>query len=181
MCRADILYIALRHCCLHHYTNNWTTDLVVHVTSNLPLMIRPTLHDYAIVTYAITVTDLFFARLLQHIRHLPFSGLLLSENRNLRAQTLHSPSIHFTHSPTMTAWLWGLLSLSKLSQQHQESLHKFGKKLINSRYRNFLPPYPPPPTRATRHYNKLVPIRDPRTDRYKNSIIPTIVKMLNSY
>lgn len=74
------------------------------------------------------------------------------------------------------------LSLSKLSQQHQEALHKFGKKLLtHSRYRNFLPPYAPPPTRATRHYNKLVPIRAPRTDRYKNSTIPTIVKMLNSY
>ena len=73
------------------------------------------------------------------------------------------------------------LSLPRLSERHREALGKFGENLLgHPRHRHFLPPDAPPPRRTTRHINKLVPISAPRTDRYKNSAIPTIVNMINS-
>ena len=73
------------------------------------------------------------------------------------------------------------LNLPKLSDRHQEALRKFGDNLLtHPRHRHFLPPDAPPPRRTTRHVNKLVPIRAPRTDRYKNSAIPAIVNLINS-
>ncbi|MPC29415.1 hypothetical protein E2C01_022645 [Portunus trituberculatus] len=42
-----------------------------------------------------------------------------------------------------------------------------------------LPPAAPPPRHSVQHHNKLLPIYA-QTDRYKNSAIPTIVKILNS-
>ena len=73
------------------------------------------------------------------------------------------------------------LSLPQLSQRHLQALVKFGENLLtHPRHRNLLPPDAPPPTRYTRHHNKLIPIRAPRTDRYKNSAIPSIVRLINS-
>ena len=73
------------------------------------------------------------------------------------------------------------LDLPTLSNLHEQHLKKFGTKLLNNpRHRHLLPPAAPPPTRAVRHHNRIVPIRAPRTDRYKNSSIPTIVKFLNA-
>ena len=73
------------------------------------------------------------------------------------------------------------LSLPRLSDRHSEVLRKFGQDLLtHPRHRHFLPPYAPPSRHTTRHTNTLVPIRAPRTDRYKNSTIPSIVHMINS-
>ena len=73
------------------------------------------------------------------------------------------------------------LGLPKLSDRHSGALKKFGEDLLtHPRHRHFLPPDAPPPRHATRHTNKIVPIKAPRTDRYKNSTIPSIVKILNS-
>ena len=73
------------------------------------------------------------------------------------------------------------LSLPTLSQRHKQALYKFGKDLLtHPRHRNFLPQVALPPTRVTRHQNTLVPIKAQRTDRYKNSAIPTIVSLINS-
>ncbi|XP_076052858.1 uncharacterized protein LOC143032271 [Oratosquilla oratoria] len=73
------------------------------------------------------------------------------------------------------------LTLSRVSQRHGEALKKFGENLFSHpRHRHFLPPDAPPPRHKTRHRNMLVPIKVPRTARYKNSAIPSIVHIINS-
>ena len=71
------------------------------------------------------------------------------------------------------------LKITTLSQVYQQNLSKFGSELLHHpRHRTLLPPAAPPPSRSLRHSNVLQPIRA-RTDRYKNSSIPTITRMIN--
>ena len=73
-----------------------------------------------------------------------------------------------------------ILDLTTLANNYQNTLVKFSNKLLNNpRHRHLLPPSAPPPRHATRSHNLLVPIRA-RTNRYKNSPIPTIVNLINS-
>ena len=71
------------------------------------------------------------------------------------------------------------LGIQSLATRHQQLLWDFGKRLLtHSRHRDLLPPTIPIPRHSVRHHNILKPIRA-RTDRYKNSPIPTIVSMIN--
>ena len=71
------------------------------------------------------------------------------------------------------------LGIPSLSQIYQQTLEKFGRGLLqHPRHRHLLPPAAPRPSRALRHSNILQPIRA-RTDRYKNSAIPAITKIIN--
>ena len=73
------------------------------------------------------------------------------------------------------------LCLPRLNIRLECALRTFGAGLLSTpRHRHLLPPAAPPPTRATRHHNKLIPLRAPRTDRYNNSAIHTIVRMINT-
>ena len=73
------------------------------------------------------------------------------------------------------------LCLPTLAERFSLALEKFGRNLLRSqRHRHFLPPTAQPPVRATRHSNKLVPLKAVRTDRYQRSSIPTIISQLNS-
>ncbi|KAK3855453.1 hypothetical protein Pcinc_038150 [Petrolisthes cinctipes] len=73
------------------------------------------------------------------------------------------------------------LSLPRLTAMYEQALSKFGEGLLrNPRHRHLLPPDVPPPARATRHQNKLVPLRAPRTDRYRQSAVPTLVRKINT-
>ncbi|XP_063852301.1 uncharacterized protein LOC135095411 isoform X1 [Scylla paramamosain] len=57
------------------------------------------------------------------------------------------------------------LGLSRLSTRHREALEKFGRGLLHHpRLRNMLPPDAPHPVCATRHHNKIMPLKAPRTD-----------------
>ena len=72
------------------------------------------------------------------------------------------------------------LSLPRLASRHQEALDKFGEGLLrHPRLRHLLPPDVPPPVRATRHHNRVAPLRAPRTDRYHHSAVPTMVRAIN--
>ena len=72
------------------------------------------------------------------------------------------------------------LKLTTLAEHHKQAAQKFGHKLLNHpRHRDLLPPAAPPPRAATRHQNLLKPIRA-RTDRYKNSPIPYLVRLINA-
>ena len=72
------------------------------------------------------------------------------------------------------------LSLTTLAARYERALSSFGRGLLRtSRHRHFLPPAAPPPSRTTRNPNVLVPPKAPRTDRYKRSAIPTIIKGIN--
>ena len=72
------------------------------------------------------------------------------------------------------------LSLPSLSSRHREALEKFGRGLLrHPRLRDMLPPAAPHPVRLTRHINKIVPLKAPRTDRYLHSAIPTMVRAIN--
>ncbi|KAK3868290.1 hypothetical protein Pcinc_026304 [Petrolisthes cinctipes] len=67
------------------------------------------------------------------------------------------------------------------ADMYEQALSKFGEGLLrNTRHRHLLPPDAPPPARATRHQNKLVPLRAPRTDRYRKSAVPTLVRKINT-
>ncbi|XP_063862727.1 uncharacterized protein LOC135102029 [Scylla paramamosain] len=80
-----------------------------------------------------------------------------------------------TYEETLTT-----LSLSRISTRHREALEKFGRGLLHHpRLRNMLPPDAPRPVRATRHHNKITPLKAPRTDRYRLSTIPTMVRAIN--
>ena len=71
------------------------------------------------------------------------------------------------------------LGLSTLATLYQQTLLQFGKHLLKSqRHRHLLPPPAPPPRRAARSHNILEPVRS-RTDRHKNSPVPTIVRLIN--
>ncbi|KAK8373838.1 hypothetical protein O3P69_013539, partial [Scylla paramamosain] len=60
-------------------------------------------------------------------------------------------------------------------RRHREALEKFGRGLLHHpRLRNMLPPDAPRPVRATRHHNRITPLKAPRTDRYRLSAIPTM-------
>ena len=73
------------------------------------------------------------------------------------------------------------LNLPRLSVKHEEALMKFGEGLLkHSRDRKLFPPDDPPPIRPAKHRNMLIPVKAPRTDRFKNSAIPSIVRLLNS-
>ncbi len=83
---------------------------------------------------------------------------------------------NYTHySQALTA-----LNMSSLSLLHQQALLNFGHGLLHHpRHRELLPPAIPRPLRSLRHYNILKPIKA-RTNRYKNSSIPTITNLLNN-
>ena len=71
------------------------------------------------------------------------------------------------------------LGLTTLSALYQRTLLQFGRQLLKSnRHRELLPPSAPPPRRAVRTHNKLLPTRS-RTDRHRNSPVPTIVRLIN--
>ncbi|XP_076056174.1 uncharacterized protein LOC143034115 [Oratosquilla oratoria] len=73
------------------------------------------------------------------------------------------------------------LTLSRVSQRHNEAVKKFGKSLLSHpRYLHFLPPDIPPPRHATTHRNRFVPVKAPSTNRYKISVYPSIVHIINS-
>ncbi|MCP5014880.1 MAG: hypothetical protein GY938_06290, partial [Ketobacter sp.] len=73
------------------------------------------------------------------------------------------------------------LNLPNLTVLHLDALKRFGMNLLsNPRHQNLLPARLSPSTRTTRHHNTLEPIKAPRTDRYKNSAIPTIVSIINN-
>lgn len=68
------------------------------------------------------------------------------------------------------------LSVSRLADRHQDALRKFDNSLfLHFRHHFLLPPDAPPPTRCTRHHNKLTPLSAPRTDRCQHSALPKIV------
>ncbi len=72
------------------------------------------------------------------------------------------------------------LNMPSLSQLYQNTLARFATSLLHHpRHRDLLPPAVPRPSRALRHSNKIKPIRA-RTDRYKNSAIPTITRLINN-
>ena len=72
------------------------------------------------------------------------------------------------------------LSLPRLSARHREALEKLGRDLLHHpRLRHMLPPDAPRPARATRHHNKITPLRAQRTDRYRLSATPTMVRAIN--
>ena len=72
------------------------------------------------------------------------------------------------------------LCLPSLSSRHREALEKFGEGLLrHPRLRHLLPRDMPPSTRATRHPKRLVPPKIPRTERYRLSAVPTIVRLIN--
>ena len=72
------------------------------------------------------------------------------------------------------------LCLPSLSNRHREALEKFGEGLLHHpRLRHLLPRDAPPPTRATRHPRRTVPTKIPRTDRYRLSAVPTLVRLIN--
>ena len=73
------------------------------------------------------------------------------------------------------------LGLPTLADRYHLAVTRFGSGLLRShRHRRLLPPCAPPPTKATRHSNTLVPLKAPRTDRYNRSAIPTIIRGINS-
>jgi len=73
------------------------------------------------------------------------------------------------------------LGLTSLATHYSTSLQQFGLKLLcHPRHRDLLPPDAPPPRRALRAANKLVPIRA-RTDRYHRSTVPTLVRLINEH
>ena len=60
------------------------------------------------------------------------------------------------------------LNLPTLSERYQTALMKFGEGLLkNPRHRHLLPPLATPLSMGTRHTNTLVPLKAPRTNRYK--------------
>ena len=69
------------------------------------------------------------------------------------------------------------LNLPMLSIKHEEALMKFREGLLkHCRYRKLLPPDAPPSIRATRHRNVLIPVKAPRTDRFKNIYHCSLIK-----
>ena len=109
------------------------------------------------------------------------SSLSQTQHRRLErvqkraAKIILGPSYHTYEDALHT------LDLPTLTDYYRQALTQFGHKLLqNPRQRHLLPPQAPRPLRATRARNKLVPLRA-RTDRYKNSPIPTLVKILNSH
>ena len=72
------------------------------------------------------------------------------------------------------------LGLTTLAALYHQTILRFGKRLLkNHRHRHLLPPPAPPPRRAARTHNLLAPVRS-RTDRHKNSPVPTIVRLINN-
>ncbi|MPC91352.1 hypothetical protein E2C01_086380 [Portunus trituberculatus] len=72
------------------------------------------------------------------------------------------------------------LSLPRLATRHQEAFEKFGEGLLHHpRLRHLLLSDVPLPGRATRHQNRVAPLRAPRTNRYHLSAVPTMVRAIN--
>lgn len=73
------------------------------------------------------------------------------------------------------------LRLTTLAAHYTTRLEQFGLQLlVNPRHRDLLPPDAPPPRRALRRYNRLVPIKA-RTERYNHSTVPTLVRLINQH
>ena len=73
------------------------------------------------------------------------------------------------------------LSLPSLAERYNQALTVFGAGLLKSqRHRHFLPRDAPHTSRTLRHNNRLMPLRAQRTDRYKHSAIPTIIRGINT-
>ncbi len=72
------------------------------------------------------------------------------------------------------------LDLTSLSERFHRDLTQFGLKLMtNGRHKNMLPAILQLPERSHRRTNLIQPIRAV-TERYKNSAIPSIVKIVNN-
>ncbi|KAK3890459.1 hypothetical protein Pcinc_005588 [Petrolisthes cinctipes] len=72
------------------------------------------------------------------------------------------------------------LGMVSLDTVHHNILRRFSIELLsNPRHRDMLPPSLPPPRQSKRHTNILTPIRA-RTDRYNNSPIPSMVRIINN-
>ena len=72
------------------------------------------------------------------------------------------------------------LCLPSLSSRHLAALEKFGKGILHHpRVRQLLPCDAPHAPRTTRNPKRLVPPKIPRTDRYRLSAVPTIVRLIN--
>lgn len=80
-----------------------------------------------------------------------------------------------TYQDALTA-----LALTTLQERHAALLQRCAVSLFSHpRHRSLLPPAVSRPQQSVRHANLLAPIRA-RTDRYKNSAVPTMVKIINS-
>ena len=108
------------------------------------------------------------------------SSLSLTQRRQLERVQKRAVKIILGRSYTTYEEALSTLQLSSLSDHHSHLMRQFGTKLLtHPRHRDLLPDTNPPPTRAVRHHNVLVPIRA-TTDRYKHSPIPTIVGLINN-
>ena len=107
------------------------------------------------------------------------SSLTITQLRRL--ERVQKRALRISLAPNYTSYDNALTdaNLPKLSDTYADCLSKFANKLLNHpRYRSFLPPDLPAPPNSTRHRNELEPIRA-RTERYKKSPIPAMVKLLN--
>ncbi|XP_063860409.1 carnitine O-palmitoyltransferase 2, mitochondrial-like isoform X2 [Scylla paramamosain] len=106
----------------------------------------------------------------------------LTQTQQLQLESVQKRACRVILGPAYTTYEEALntLKLSRLSTRYSEALEKFGRGLLNHpRLRSLLPPDAPRPTRATRHHNKITPLKAPRTDRYRLSAIPTMVRAIN--
>ena len=108
------------------------------------------------------------------------SSLNLTQKKMLekvqkRALKISLGTSYTTYEHALTA-----ANLTKLEVYHNLMLREFGDKILSSeRHRRLLPATLPTPHYPTRHANSITPSR-PDTERYKNSPIVTIVRMLNT-
>ncbi|XP_063856390.1 GTPase Obg-like [Scylla paramamosain] len=106
----------------------------------------------------------------------------LTQTQQLQLESVQKRACRVILGPAYTTYEEALntLKLSRLSTRYSEALKKFGRGLLNHpRLRSMLPPDAPRPTHATRHHNKITPLKVPRTDRYRLSAIPTMVRAIN--
>ncbi|XP_063877111.1 uncharacterized protein LOC135109616 isoform X2 [Scylla paramamosain] len=106
----------------------------------------------------------------------------LTQTQQLQLESVQKRACRVILGPAYTTYEEALntLRLSRLSTRYREALEKFGRGLLNHpRLRNMLLPDAPRPARATRHHNKITPLKAPRMDRYRLSVIPTMVRAIN--
>jgi len=75
------------------------------------------------------------------------------------------------------------LKLEALAVRRDNALHRFGFKLFFSRYLYFLPPLINPDSsnrRKLRNRPQLLVEPSCKTDKYKNSTIPTLIRLVNN-
>ncbi|XP_063862994.1 uncharacterized protein LOC135102139 [Scylla paramamosain] len=106
----------------------------------------------------------------------------LTHTQQLQLESVQKRACRVILGPAYTTYEEALtnLSLSRITTRHREALEKFGRGLLHHpRLRNMLPPDAPRPVRTTRHHNKITPLKAPRTDWYRLSAIPTMVRAIN--